>query len=53
MVPVGGSIIFSGNPDFIRKIGNNYPGRASAAPIVDLLITLLQMGKKGLKELLN
>lgn len=29
-----------------------YPGRASAAPITDLFITLLSMGKNGLLQLL-
>lgn len=29
----------------VDSIKKNYPGRASIAPIVDLFITLLEMGK--------
>jgi len=46
MVPVGGSLIYSSNKDMINKLKKNYPGRASMAPIRDLFITLLEMGKK-------
>jgi O-phospho-L-seryl-tRNASec:L-selenocysteinyl-tRNA synthase len=42
MVPVGGSIIYSHKKkDLIDKINKLYPGRASAAPIMDLFITYL------------
>lgn len=59
MVPVGGAIIFSplkkekGKISLIKSISELYPGRASVAPILDLFITLLSMGKKGLLNLLN
>jgi len=53
MVPVGGSLIYTNNKNLLKKVGENYPGRASAAPIVDLFITLLSMGRKGLVELLG
>jgi O-phospho-L-seryl-tRNASec:L-selenocysteinyl-tRNA synthase len=52
MVPVGGSVITSGDREIIKKISEIYPGRASAAPVMDLLITLLSMGKKGWSNLL-
>ena len=45
MVPIGGSIIFSKDKAIIKSISEIYPGRASAAPILDLMITLLSMGK--------
>lgn len=51
MVPVGGSIIFSADKDLIKHISFSYPGRASSSPVIDLLITLLSMGKKGLQDL--
>lgn len=51
MVPVGGSIIFSQKPQTIKQISEKYPGRACSSPIVDLFITLLEMGKSGLKQL--
>lgn len=44
MVPVGGAIIV-GPAAVVRSASQLYPGRASAAPIVDLFITLLAMGK--------
>ena len=47
MVPVGGSVVFSNDEKIIKKISEIYPGRASGAPIVDLFITLLSMGKQG------
>lgn len=49
MVPIGGALIYSQNAELIKNISNLYPGRANASPIVDLLITLLSMGKNGLK----
>jgi len=53
MVPVGGSLIYSSNKEIINKIKKNYPGRASMAPIRDLFITLLEMGKKKYSELIS
>lgn len=53
MVPVGGSVITSCDRQIIKKISEIYPGRASAAPVMDLLITLLSMGKKGWSNLLK
>lgn len=32
----------------INAISELYPGRANASPIVDLLITLLCLGKNGI-----
>lgn len=53
LVPVGGAILATGSEDFFKKVTGNYPGRASAAPILDLFITLLSMGKTGFEGLLN
>nr|CEL70106.1 TPA: soluble liver antigen/liver pancreas antigen domain-containing protein, putative [Neospora caninum Liverpool] len=44
LTPVGGAIIASGDPSSIQKIAATYPGRAGSGPILDLFITLLQMG---------
>jgi O-phospho-L-seryl-tRNASec:L-selenocysteinyl-tRNA synthase len=52
MVPVGGSLIYSPNEEMINKVKKNYPGRASLSPVLDLFITLLEMGKKGYKQLI-
>jgi len=46
MVPVGGSIVASIiDAQFIDELATMYPGRASVSPILDVFITLLEMGK--------
>ncbi|KAG7330130.1 hypothetical protein KOW79_006352 [Hemibagrus wyckioides] len=52
MVPVGGAIIAGFDEDFIKEISKMYPGRASASPSLDVLITLLSLGARGYKKLL-
>lgn len=49
MVPIGGSLIYSSNEEIINKVKKNYPGRASLSPVLDLFITLLEMGKNKYK----
>jgi len=53
MVPVGGAIVFSPSTAFIDCLSAMYPGRASAAPVLDLFITLLSMGVSGYRQLLQ
>ncbi|KAL7464084.1 hypothetical protein ACHAXS_004420 [Conticribra weissflogii] len=53
LVPVGGALIISPNESVIDSISKNYPGRASASPMVDLFITLLSMGLDGYKGILS
>jgi len=54
LVPVGGSLIYTPHKGgFAKKTAEAYPGRASIGPILDLLITLLEMGKEGLKKLIK
>lgn len=43
----------STSPAFLKALSASYPGRASAAPILDLFITLLSMGESGYRELLS
>ncbi|XP_056156498.1 O-phosphoseryl-tRNA(Sec) selenium transferase [Lampris incognitus] len=52
MVPVGGAIIAGFDESFIQEISKMYPGRASASPSLDILITLLTLGSSGYKRLL-
>eukprot|EP00635_Sarcinochrysidales_sp_CCMP3193_P001000 CAMPEP_0118902776 /NCGR_PEP_ID=MMETSP1166-20130328/7917_1 /TAXON_ID=1104430 /ORGANISM="Chrysoreinhardia sp, Strain CCMP3193" /LENGTH=551 /DNA_ID=CAMNT_0006841991 /DNA_START=196 /DNA_END=1851 /DNA_ORIENTATION=+ len=52
LVPVGGAVIASGDPDLITHVAKCYPGRASATPTRDLFITLLHLGRSGWKSLL-
>ena len=37
----------------MRKVAQNYPGRASSSPTIDVFITLMQMGTTGYKELMD
>jgi len=54
MVPVGGAVVATfDKKDYLNKVAATYAGRASAAPAIDLLITLLQMGRSGIKQLLS
>ncbi|KAG9416557.1 hypothetical protein AC1031_000956 [Aphanomyces cochlioides] len=53
LVPVGGSIICGPNAAFVQEIGKMYPGRASNAPLLDLFITMLHLGRDGYKSLLD
>ncbi|NXD06452.1 SPCS transferase, partial [Nothocercus nigrocapillus] len=53
MVPVGGAIIAGFSESFIQEISKMYPGRASASPSLDVLITLLSLGTSGYKQLLK
>lgn len=52
LVPVGGSIIAGFDVNFVAHIASTYPGRGSAVPSLDLLITLLHLGVSGYKRLL-
>ncbi|XP_054996736.1 O-phosphoseryl-tRNA(Sec) selenium transferase [Sorex araneus] len=53
MVPVGGAIIAGFNDAFIQEISKMYPGRASASPSLDVLITLLSLGSNGYRRMLK
>eukprot|EP00002_Diphylleia_rotans_P036295 TRINITY_DN7982_c0_g1_i2.p1 TRINITY_DN7982_c0_g1~~TRINITY_DN7982_c0_g1_i2.p1 ORF type:complete len:239 (+),score=31.80 TRINITY_DN7982_c0_g1_i2:250-966(+) len=53
MVPVGGAVISTSNPELLESVSKLYPGRASMSPILDLFITLLSMGASGFRRLLK
>ena len=53
MVPVGGAIVAGFDNKLLESIGKMYPGRASATPSIDMFITLLSLGAKGLKGFLK
>ncbi|XP_063694910.1 O-phosphoseryl-tRNA(Sec) selenium transferase-like [Bolinopsis microptera] len=53
MVPVGGSIVAGFTKEIISSLSQSYPGRGSSAPILDLFITLLSMGREGFFQLLE
>ncbi|KAJ8599617.1 hypothetical protein CTAYLR_004690 [Chrysophaeum taylorii] len=53
LVPVGGAVVASADPDLVSKcVAKSYPGRASATPARDLLVTLLGLGRTGWTRLL-
>ena len=55
MVPVGGSIVAAGpgKAPTVEAVNAAYPGRASAAPMLDLLVTLLHWGACGWRRVLR
>ncbi len=53
LTPVGGAIIASPSEEIITKISQAYAGRASAAPIVNFLISMLSLGIEGYQKLLR
>lgn len=53
MCPVGGSVVASFEAGMVARVAQAYPGRASGAPAVDLLVTLLSMGEDGYTALLD
>jgi O-phospho-L-seryl-tRNASec:L-selenocysteinyl-tRNA synthase len=53
LVPVGGAIVVSSHAQMINQIGHVYAGRASISPILDLFMTLLNMGISGYRKLLD
>ena len=54
MVPVGGAIIATGGDATIMdKVAQNYAGRASIGPTLDVFMTLLSLGRNGYMQLLK
>jgi O-phospho-L-seryl-tRNASec:L-selenocysteinyl-tRNA synthase len=53
MVPVGGALVCAPSKAAVRAVAAAYPGRASASPVLDLFVTLLQMGRRGWRALLD
>lgn len=55
MVPVGGAIVAAGpgKSQVIDAVNAAYPGRASASPMLDLLMTLLHWGASGWQRILQ
>lgn len=51
MVPVGGAIIFGPRRESIERIAAKYAGRAGLSHVIDLFITLIGLGRKGLLEM--
>ncbi|MHA1452057.1 MAG: O-phosphoseryl-tRNA(Sec) selenium transferase [Promethearchaeota archaeon] len=50
LTPVGGAIIASPNKELVKNISEIYAGRASSAPILHFVVSMLSMGMKGFQE---
>jgi O-phospho-L-seryl-tRNASec:L-selenocysteinyl-tRNA synthase len=53
LTPVGGAILASPSKELIVKISQTYAGRASAAPVVNFLISALSLGLNGYHKLIE
>lgn len=51
--PIGGGIVYTKDESFLKEISLTYPGRASANPIVNILISLLAIGTKNYIDLMK
>lgn len=51
MVPVGGAIVFGPRKAMVERIAARYAGRAGMSHVIDLFITLMGLGRKGVSEL--
>lgn len=47
LVPVGGGVVAGFDKKLVEAIAQTYPGRGSAAPSMDVFITLLSLGQSG------
>ena len=51
MVPVGGALIFGPEKEMIDRISGRYAGRASISHVIDLFVTLVGLGRRGVLRL--
>jgi O-phospho-L-seryl-tRNASec:L-selenocysteinyl-tRNA synthase len=51
LAPVGGAIVASPNEEFLNRVAETYPGRATAAPIAQFLAAILSIGLEGYEKL--
>lgn len=51
LVPVGGGVVAGFDKALVDAVAQMYPGRASAAPTMDVFITLLSLGMSGYMKL--
>jgi O-phospho-L-seryl-tRNASec:L-selenocysteinyl-tRNA synthase len=55
LVPVAGALIAvdQSHLKFLKELAADYPGRASASAIIDLFLTLMELGESGWKALIQ
>ncbi|MHA1786482.1 MAG: O-phosphoseryl-tRNA(Sec) selenium transferase [Candidatus Helarchaeota archaeon] len=51
LTPIGGSIVGTPKKEFMEEINECYPGRASAAPIIQFLASILSLGIEKYEKL--
>ncbi|XP_034114680.2 O-phosphoseryl-tRNA(Sec) selenium transferase [Drosophila albomicans] len=52
LVPVGGAIVATRDEAMLKHLGSSYAGRASSSQSLDVLMTLLSLGRSGYESLL-
>lgn len=53
MTPVGGAIVCSPNEEILTYIAKAYAGRGTAAPVLQLFVSMLSLGFKGFKAAID
>ncbi|KAG5681410.1 hypothetical protein PVAND_010848 [Polypedilum vanderplanki] len=53
LVPVGGCILFGFNQELINDVAKMYAGRGSSSSTLDVLMTLLHLGRDGYMKLVH
>lgn len=53
LVPVGGAIVASFHDETLETVSKTYSGRASISQTLDVLMTMLSLGRKGLTNLIT
>jgi O-phospho-L-seryl-tRNASec:L-selenocysteinyl-tRNA synthase len=53
LCPVGGSIISGPDEEFLKQVAQSYAGRATAAPVVQVLAAILSLGENGYRKLIQ
>ncbi|XP_037729886.1 O-phosphoseryl-tRNA(Sec) selenium transferase [Drosophila subpulchrella] len=53
LVPVGGAIVASFNESLLHEVASSYAGRASGSQSLDVLMTLLSLGRNGFQSLIQ
>ena len=51
LVPVGSAIVYGPDKEKVKRIQKQYPGRASGGGVRDLVVSFLEMGERGYKEM--
>lgn len=53
LVPVGGAIVATNDAQLLKHLASSYPGRGSGSQMLDVLMTLISLGRSGYQSLIN